>query len=213
MAAVVSIMDKTSIRIGNSFYEKLYGSFGLSTLKDKHVTIEGSKMKFSFVGKKGVAHDIDLKSRKLANIVKQCRDIPGKELFQYYDEEGKRQSIDSGEVNDYIKEISGGDFTSKDFRTWTGTVQCLLSLKEIGVFENPTQMKRNIAAAIDIVAENLGNTRTVCKKHYIHPIVLNCYENSKLERYLNDLEQKAANGEAITACEEILLTILEKEKK
>ncbi len=212
MAAIVSIMDKTSIRIGNSFYEKLYGSFGLSTLKDKHVKVNGSKVQFSFVGKKGVEHNIDLKSRKLANIVQQCKDIPGKELFQYYDEEGCRHTIDSGEVNEYIKEISGGDFTSKDFRTWTGTVQCLLSLKEIGVFENQTQMKRNIAAAVDTVAKNLGNTRTVCRKHYIHPVVLNCYENARLERYLKDLEAKAASGEAITACEEILLTILEKEK-
>lgn len=212
LAAIVSIMDKTSIRIGNAFYEKLYGSFGLSTMKDKHVKIEGATVRFSFKGKKGVYHDIPLKSRKLANIVKQCRDIPGKELFQYYDAEGKAQSIDSGEVNEYIKEIACGEFTSKDFRTWTGTVQCLLSLKKTGVFSSQKEMKSNIITAIDTVAECLGNTRTVCKKHYIHPLVLSSYENSKLERYLKELESKAAEGNEITACEEVLLTLLAKEK-
>ncbi len=211
LAAIVSIMDKTSIRIGNSFYEKLYGSFGLSTMKDKHVKIEGGTIKFSFKGKKGVYHDISMKSKKLANIVKQCRDIPGKELFQYYDSDGEAHSIDSGEVNDYIKEISCGDFTSKDFRTWTGTVQCLMSLKDAGIFSNQKEMKKNIVSAIDSVAESLGNTRTVCKKHYIHPTVLNSYENNKLERYLKDLENKAAEGDEITACEEIVLTLLQKE--
>ena len=212
LAAIVSIMDKTSIRIGSSFYEKLYGSFGLSTLKDKHVKIEGGTVRFSFKGKKGVYHDVSLKSRKLANIVKQCRDIPGKELFQYYDAEGNVQSIDSGEVNDYIKEIACGEFTSKDFRTWTGTVQCLLSLKEAGAFDSSAQMKKNIVAAIDAVAQSLGNTRAVCKKHYIHPLVLTSYENNKMERYLNELQEKAAEGEEITACEEVLLALLEKEK-
>ena len=212
LAAIVSIMDKTSIRIGSAFYEKLYGSFGLSTMKDKHVTVEGGTVRFSFKGKKGVYHDISLKSRRLANIVKQCRDIPGKELFQYYDSEGKAQSIDSGEVNEYLKEIACGEFTSKDFRTWTGTVQCLLSLKEAGMFTTEKEMKANIVTAIDAVAESLGNTRAVCKKHYIHPVVLSCYENSKLERYLKDLQNKAAEGDEISACEAVLLTLLEKEK-
>lgn len=212
LAAIVSIMDKTSIRIGSAFYEKLYGSFGLSTMKDKHVKIEGGTVRFSFKGKKGVYHDIALKSRKLANIVKQCRDIPGKELFQYYDEEGNPQSIDSGEVNEYIKEIACGEFTSKDFRTWTGTVQCLLSLKEAGVFDTQKEMKANIVAAIDAVAECLGNTRTVCKNHYIHPLIFTSYENNKLERYLKVLQSKAAEGDEITACEEVLLNLLEKEK-
>jgi len=212
LAAIVSIMDKTSIRIGNSFYEKLYGSFGLSTMKDKHVKIEGGTVRFSFKGKKGVYHDISLKSRRLANIVKQCRDIPGKELFQYYDAEGNTHTVDSGDVNEYIKEIACGEFTSKDFRTWTGTVQCLLSLTNAGVFDSQKEMKKNIVAAIDAVAECLGNTRTVCKKHYIHPLVISTYENSKLERYLKDVENKAAEGNEITACEEVLLTLLAKEK-
>jgi DNA topoisomerase-1 len=212
LAAIVSIMDKTSIRIGSSFYEKLYGSFGLSTMKDKHVKINGGTVKFSFKGKKGVYHDISLKSRRLANIVQQCKDIPGKELFQYYDSEGVAHTIDSGEVNDYIKEISCGDFTSKDFRTWTGSVQCLLSLKDIGSFDSQSEMKKNLVKAIDSVAQCLGNTRTVCKKHYIHPAVLTSYENNKLERYLEQLKNKAADADELTACEEVLLGLLAKEK-
>ena len=128
LAAVVSLMERTNIRVGNNFYEKLYGSYGLTTLKDKHVKIEGNKLKFAFKGKKGVFHDISIKNNKLSKIVKQCRDIPGKELFQYFDENGERRSIDSGMVNDYIKIISGGsDFTAKDFRTWAGTVQAFLA--------------------------------------------------------------------------------------
>ncbi|MCZ2083960.1 MAG: DNA topoisomerase IB [Flavobacteriales bacterium] len=119
LALVVSLMERTNIRIGNNIYEKLYGSFGLTTLKDKHVDIKGQKIKFSFKGKKGIYHDIDLKNAKLAKAVKSCRDIPGKELFQFYDDEVKRHPIESGMVNDYIKEISGEDFTAKDFRTWS----------------------------------------------------------------------------------------------
>ncbi|WP_332023481.1 DNA topoisomerase IB, partial [Kaistella sp.] len=119
LAVVVSLMERTNIRIGNNVYEKLYGSFGLTTLKDKHVNIKGQKINFSFKGKKGIYHDIDLKNAKLAKAVQNCKDIPGKELFQYYDEDGKRHAVDSGMVNEYIKEISGDDFTAKDFRTWS----------------------------------------------------------------------------------------------
>ncbi|HEX6914011.1 MAG TPA: DNA topoisomerase IB [Chitinophagaceae bacterium] len=209
LAAIVSIMDKTSIRIGSSFYEKLYGSFGLSTMKDRHVKIEGGTVRFSFKGKKGVYHDISLRSRRLANIVRKCRDIPGRELFQYYDSDGVAHTVDSGEVNEYIREVSGGDFTSKDFRTWTGTVQCLLSLRQLGGFETETEKKKKLVSAIDAVAQSLGNTRAVCRKHYIHPAVLSSYEANKLEGYLEELESKAAAGEDITACEEVLLDLLQ----
>ncbi|MEO6905552.1 MAG: DNA topoisomerase IB, partial [Ginsengibacter sp.] len=129
LAAVVSLMERTNIRIGNAFYEKEYGSFGLTTLKDRHVKFERNAITLSFTGKKGVEHEIHLKNKKLATIIKKCRDIPGKELFQYYDEKGDHNSIDSGLVNNYIREISHSDFTAKDFRTWAGTVQAFLSLK------------------------------------------------------------------------------------
>ncbi|MDD4729520.1 MAG: DNA topoisomerase IB [Dysgonamonadaceae bacterium] len=135
LATVVSLMERTSIRIGNEVYEKLYGSYGLTTLKDRHFKGTNSKLRFTFKGKKGIKHDITLTNKKLARIVQQCKEIPGKELFQYYDEEGKHYPIDSGMVNDYIKEISGHDFTAKDFRTWSGTVNAFIALNE---FRTPT---------------------------------------------------------------------------
>lgn len=212
LAAVVSLMERTNIRVGNNFYEKLYGSYGLTTLKDKHVTIEGTKLKFTFKGKKGVQHDISIKNNKLSKIVKQCRDIPGKELFQYFDENGDKHSIDSGMVNEYIKTISGGsDFTAKDFRTWAGTIQALLALKSIGCCETATETKRRIAEALDIVSQHLGNTRTVCKKYYVHPLVLSLYESNELEKYTADLDkiEKNDNKADLTAEEKVLMKILE----
>lgn len=212
LATVVSLMERTNIRIGNCTYEKIYGSYGLTTLKDKHVKISGTQVKFSFKGKKGVYHDITLKSRRLSNIVKNCQEIPGKELFQYFDDEGNRKSIDSGMVNNYIKEISGGDFTAKDFRTWSGTVQALLAFKDLGFSETQTGMKKNIVAALDIVSQLLGNTRTVCKKYYVHPLILTLYESNTLEKYLKQLEklEKDDNKSDLTSEEKLLMRILEK---
>src|SRR5215470_5986574 len=135
LSAVVTIMQYTSIRVGNTMYEKLYGSFGLTTLKDKHVEVNGNTVKFCFKGKIGIYHEVDLKSAKLARIVKQCRDIPGKELFQYYDDEGVKKSIDSGMVNDYIKRICCDNFTAKDFRTWTGSVHAIEAFMKLGCWE------------------------------------------------------------------------------
>ena len=189
MATVVSLMERTNIRVGNNIYEKLYGSFGLTTLKNKHVHFSGSSIKFSFVGKKGIQHDISLKNKKLAAIVQKCRDIPGKELFQYYNEDGSRHSIDSGMVNEYIRNISGKDFSAKDFRTWSGTVNALLAFKEIGLAENDSAAKKNIVQALDKVAEHLGNTRTVCKKYYVHPLIISLYENQSLDKYFKQLDK------------------------
>ena len=212
LAAVVSLMERTNIRVGNNMYEKLYGSYGLTTLKDKHVSINGAKLKFSFKGKKGVFHDIDLKNSKLSKIVKQCRDIPGKELFQYFDENGERHSIDSGMVNDYIKKISGGtEFTAKDFRTWAGSVQALLALKSIGCCETVTETKKRIVEALDTVSQHLGNTRTVCKKYYVHPLILTLYESGALEKYTAELDQieKDDNKTDLTPEEKVVMKILE----
>ncbi len=210
LALVVSLMEKTSIRIGNGVYEKLYGSFGLSTLKDKHADIKSSSVKFSFKGKKGVEHSINLKSKKLAKLVQQCKDIPGKELFQYYDEDGKRHSIDSGMVNEYVKELSGQEFTCKDFRTWSGTVQALLAFNEVGGFETETEAKKNTVAVLDIVSQHLGNTRTVCKKYYVHPAIVDMYENKKLESWFSKID-KCTNTNEPGLCteEEVLMKILD----
>jgi DNA topoisomerase-1 len=206
LAAIVSIMQHTNIRVGNNEYEKLYGSFGLTTLKDKHVTINGSHVKFCFKGKKGIYHEVDMRSRKLANIVQQCRDMPGKELFQYYDEHGERRSIDSGMVNDYIKQMTGGDFTTKDFRTWTGTANAISVLKELGSCESETEAKKNIADALDIVAKRLGNTRTVCKKYYVHPRILELYSTKELEKWFD--KKIDTISEKLSEEETILLKIL-----
>ena len=211
LATVVSLMERTHIRIGNNFYEKLYGSFGLSTLKDKHVNINGANLKFTFKGKKGVHHDVSIKSKKLAGIVKQCRDIPGKELFQYYDDKGEHKSIDSGMINEYIKNIGGNDFTAKDFRTWAGTVQALLAFKELGFYETITESKKKIVEALDIVSKELGNTRTVCKKYYVHPGIITMYEDKSLEKYIQQLDiiEVDDNKTDLTAEEKIVMKILE----
>jgi DNA topoisomerase I len=213
VALVVRLMELTSIRVGNESYQKLYGSFGLTTLQDKHVKIEGSKMRFTFKGKKGVYQDISLKSKKLAKLVKQCRDIPGKELFQYYNDEGGRCTIGSGDVNDYLKAITGEDFTAKDFRTWAGSVSALYAFKEAGEYDNATECKRKIVSVLDEVAVTLGNTRTVCKKYYVHPAVIRSYEDGSLFKYISGLnEDKDINASELNAAEKTLLQILEQEK-
>jgi DNA topoisomerase-1 len=207
-------MQRTNIRIGNNIYEKLYGSFGLTTLKDKHVKIQGQKITFNFKGKKGVMHNVDLKSKRLSRLVQKCKEIPGKELFQFYDDEGNRHTIDSGMVNDYIKEISGEDFTAKDFRTWSGTVNALIAFKEIGYAENNSQYKKKVKEALEMVASHLGNTSTVCRKYYVHPLVINLYENNTIKKYLDELEEIEQNdGKAdLTHEEKLVLKILENEK-
>lgn len=212
LAIVVSVMQETGIRIGNGAYEKLYGSYGLSTLKNKHVSVTGSKLKFTFRGKKGVAQDLTLKSKKLAKLVKQCRDIPGRELFQYYDEEGKRSSIDSGMVNAYIKDNAGGHFTAKDFRTWTGTVQALVAFRELGCANTASETKQKVIAALDAVSMQLGNTRTVCKKYYVHPALIELYECNRLDKFLNEMDTLPADN-LVTRLhpeEQVLMKILEK---
>lgn len=214
LALIVSLMQRTNIRIGNNAYEKLYGSFGLTTLKGKHVKVKGQKINFSFKGKKGVMHNIDLKSKRLARLVEKCKDIPGKELFQYIDDEGNRHTVDSGMVNDYIKEISGEDFTAKDFRTWSGTVSALIAFKEIGYAETHTEYKKKVKEALEIVASHLGNTSTVCRKYYVHPLVINLYENNTIKKYLDELEEIEENdGKAdLTHEEKLVLKILKTEK-
>lgn len=214
LALIVSLMQKTNIRIGNNAYEKLYGSFGLTTLKGKHVKVQGQKITFHFKGKKGVMHDIDLKSRRLSKLIQKCKDIPGRELFQYIDDEGNRHTVDSGMVNDYIKEISGEDFTAKDFRTWSGTVSALIAFKEIGYAETHTEYKKKVKEALEMVASHLGNTSTVCRKYYVHPLVINLYENNTIKKYLDELEKIEENdGKAgLTHEEKLVLKILENEK-
>jgi DNA topoisomerase-1 len=213
VALVVRLMELTSIRIGNESYKKLYGSFGLTTLLNKHVKIEGSDINFEFKGKKGVYHKVSLHSRKLSRLVKQCREIPGKELFQYYNDEGQRCTIGSGDVNNYLKEITGEDFTAKDFRTWAGSVSALYAFKAAGEFNSITECRKKIVNVLDEVALNLGNTRTVCKKYYVHPTVIKSYEEGTIFKYIEQLdEEKDINMAELNTAEKALLNLLENEK-
>lgn len=214
LALVITLMEETNIRIGSNFYEKLYGSFGLTTLKDKHVTINGNHLHFVFKGKKGIEHTITLKNKRLTALVKKCRDIPGKELFQYYDETGTKKPIDSGMVNNYIKKISGADFSAKDFRTWSGTLQAFIAFKELGGFDTEAEKKKKIVEALDIVAGHLGNTRTVCKKYYVHPAIISLYENDSLKEYheqLSAVKDKEELKTEVAPEEYVIMKILEKQ--
>ena len=212
LAAMVSLLERINIMVGNAFYEKLYGSFGLTTLKNRQVKIEGSKLHLSFIGKQGVRHKITLASKRLANIVRGCKEIPGKALFEYFDEKGNIHAVDSGALNNYIKEISGSDFTAKDFRTWAGSVHALMGFNEAGGFETITEMKRKVPAVIDIVAKQLGNTRTVCKKHYIHPLIILLYQEKRLEEYIRDMKgETKSKVDGYVDEERVLLRILENE--
>jgi DNA topoisomerase I len=188
LATVVRLLETTLIRIGNEEYAKTNKSFGLTTMRDRHVHVEGSTLRFEFRGKSGVRHSVDLHDRRLAQIVKRCRDIPGQELFQYIDEGGVRQTIDSADVNEYLRTISGDDFTAKDFRTWAGTVLAALALKEFEGFDSQAQAKKNVVRAIESVAERLGNTPAICRKCYIHPVVLEAYVDGAL---IDMLDQRA----------------------
>lgn len=214
IAVALSVMEQTLIRVGNAAYEKEYGSYGLTTLKDRHVKAEGSELRFSFKGKKGVFHDITLHDRRLAKLVKACRDIPGKELFQYFDETGNRSSIDSGMVNDYLKETMGDDFSAKDFRTWAGTVNALRLLVELEPCETEKELKKNVNTVLDAVSHTLGNTRTVCRKHYVHPQILEAYECRDLNPYIKQKARfRKTSLHGLDGVEKLLLKFLSDQVK
>src|SRR5262245_12635474 len=175
LATVVSLLDKTLIRVGNDEYARENRSFGLTTLRGRHVEVKGAKLHFSFRGKSGVEHAIAITDRKLARIVQQCQDLPGQELFQYIDEAGKRQAISSDDVNAYLREITGQDITAKDFRTWAGTMLAARELFALGPAKSQREAQRNMIRAIDAVAKRLGNTRAVCRKYYVHPGLVRAY--------------------------------------
>lgn len=179
LATIVSLMESTLIRVGNESYAKENKSFGLTTMRNRHVEVNGSHITFSFQGKSRVHHTIDLQDRRLARIVQRCADIPGYELFQYLDYEGDPHSIDSSDVNDYLQSITGQYFTAKDFRTWAGSVLACDLLQEYEPFTSATEAKKNIVAMVKTVAERLGNTPSVCRKCYIHPLVIEAYLNGK----------------------------------
>ena len=175
LAAIVRLLEETRIRVGNEEYRKENGSFGLTTLRNRHADVIGSEVHFTFKGKSGKQHKLRLEDRQLARIIKRCQDIPGQELFQYIDEDGEPKALESDDVNAYLKEISGEDFTAKDFRTWAGTILAARFFREAEVTPETTGQKKELVRAIARVAEELGNTPTVCKKCYIHPAVIAAY--------------------------------------
>ena len=214
LATVVRLLEKTLIRVGNDEYARSNRSYGLTTMRDAHVDVKGPRVRFSFRGKSGVEHEIDLNDHRLAKIVKQCRDLPGYDLFQYVDENGERQTVGSGEVNTYLKEITGQDLTSKDFRTWAGTVLAAQLLSEYQAFSSTTEAKRNIVAAIEQVAKRLGNTKAVCRKCYIHPAVIDAYlDGSMLETIAQRARKISRAVDRLTANESAVLDLLQRRQE
>lgn len=175
LATVVQLLERTFIRIGNEEYAKENKSFGLTTMRNHHVDVRGEKLKFSFKGKSGVKHEVDVNDRRLAKIIRQLQDLPGQDIFQYMNGEGEARNITSQDVNEYLREITGEEFTAKDFRTWAGTVLAAMALNAQEKFKNKTQAKKNIKDAIAAVSKILGNTPTICRKCYVHPEVLETY--------------------------------------
>jgi len=190
LATLVRLLETTLIRVGNEEYARTNKSFGLTTMRDRHAKIAGSEVQFEFTGKSGVKHAVSIRDRRLAKLVKQCQEVPGQELFQYVDDEGNRRKVDSADVNAYLKTIAGEEFTAKDFRTWAGTVLAACALREFEKFDSATQAKKNVVAAIESVAKRLGNTKTICRKCYVHPVVVEAYLDGTLREHLERRAEK-----------------------
>ena len=202
LAAAIDLMEKTYIRVGNETYERENGSYGLTTLKDRHVSVKRDKLFVSFTGKKGIEHNIGITNKRLAQIVKECRDIPGKTLFQYFDDEKRRHAIDSAMLNSYIKAATGPEFSAKDIRTWAGSIQAIQYLMNgNGNLSNEAGGSKTSSAMLDWVSEKLGNSRNICKKYYVHPSLLAFCEGAPLPQLKNP-------DSKFNKCEQILMCVL-----
>jgi DNA topoisomerase-1 len=211
LAAVVKLLEKTFIRVGNEEYARDNHSFGLTTMRDRHVRFSGSTVRFIFRGKSGVEHELELDDRRLAKIVKQCRDLPGQELFQYRDERGAVANVGSADVNAYLKDVTGEDFTSKDFRTWAGTVLAAKLLRDYEAVDSEARAKKNIVSAIEQVAKRLGNTRAVCRKCYVHPAVIDAYLDGSMMKTVAQRARRTARAVGrMTESEAVVLGLLQR---
>jgi DNA topoisomerase-1 len=190
LAAVVRLLETTLIRVGNEEYAQANGSYGLTTMHDRHARVRGGKIAFQFPGKSGIRHAIDLADRQLAKTVQRCQQLPGQQLFQYVDREGQVRDVNSADVNAYLQEITGEEFTAKDFRTWAGTALAAQALQEFQEFDSQAAAKRNITQAIERVAKQLGNTSAICRKCYVHPAIIESY----LDRSLTQLLKRRAES-------------------
>lgn len=194
VATVVWLLEHTLIRVGNDEYARDNKSFGLTTLRNKHVDITGDEMMFEFIGKSGVKHRVKVSNPKIRKSVQQCFELPGFQLFQYIDESGDQRVIDSSDVNQYLKDTTGEEITAKDFRTWGGTLLSAVTLKNIGDFDNSDSLKKNVQQACKTVASHLRNTVSVCRSYYIHPAVINSYSVKKLIPHFNKFNSSEVNG-------------------
>ena len=210
IATVVKLLETTFIRIGNTEYARENNSFGLTTLRNRHVKVRGSKIRFRFNGKSGIDHEVDFSDKKLARIVRRCQELPGQELFQYFDADGKPGGINSTDINEYLREATGFDLTAKDFRTWAGTVLAMRAFGNIEQATSKTQAKRNVVQAVGIVARQLGNTRAVCQKCYIHPAIVNAYLDGSLVKMLARQSRRGRTQlpHSLTPAESAVMAIL-----
>jgi DNA topoisomerase-1 len=209
LATVAQLLESTAIRIGNDEYAKENNSFGLTTLQNRHAKVNGSTVRFSFRGKSGIKHAIDLRDKRLARIVRQCQELPGQQLFEYVDDDGNNRAVDSSDVNQYIREISGEEFSAKDFRTWVGTVTCAMLLAGQEASETQTDRKARVTAVIKDVAKRLGNTPAVCRKCYVHPDIVNAY----MEGGSLDLQRKVRHTKGLLPEELFVLALLRERAK
>jgi DNA topoisomerase-1 len=208
IATIVKLLETTFARVGNEEYARENGSFGLTTLRNRHVTVRGATVRFVFRGKSGVEHELGLTDRRVASVIRRCEELPGQMLFQYVDETGGRGLVTSDDVNGYLRDVTGEDFTAKDFRTWAGTLLAACALRDLARFESETEAKRNVLTAIDSVARKLGHTRAVCRKAYVHPAVIDTYLDGSLEGAL-DSEHAASKGK-LKSDEMALLALLKR---
>jgi DNA topoisomerase-1 len=213
LATILRLLETTLIRVGNEEYARHNGSVGLTTMRTRHVDISGQTLRFQFRGKSGVEHCVEIQDPQLARIVKRCQDLPGQELFQYRDENGKRRGVGSSDVNDYLREITGQEFTAKDFRTWAGTLLAASAFREIADFHSRTQAKRNVMKAIEAVAKKLGNTKTICRKCYIHPALIESYLDGTFATTLKRTTRGAHKTRGLRSEEAAVLAFLKKLKK
>ena len=197
LATVVQLLERTFIRVGNEEYARDNKSFGLTTMRDHHVEVKGSKLRFRFRGKSGIRHEVDVTDRHIAKIIGKLQDLPGQELFQYIDDDGEVRDVTSQDVNDYLREITNEEFTAKDFRTWAGTVMAAIALQAVGAFETKKQAKANIKNAIGAVSKMLGNTPAICRKCYVHPAVLETYLSGASIEGMKQKAQDALESEHI----------------
>jgi DNA topoisomerase-1 len=208
---VVHLLETTLIRVGNTQYVRENQSFGLTTLRDRHVKVQGATLSFQFRGKSGVNHAIDIHDRRIARVIRNCQELPGQELIQYLDETGEPRDVTSDDVNDYLRSIAGDDFSAKDFRTWAGTVLAVLALQEFEAFDTKVQAKKNVVRAIESVAKRLGNTPSVCRKCYIHPAVLDSYlEGTMLEALQSRTEVEMSRVRGLSTEESAVLALLQR---